>query len=220
MTSPHARADRVKKAKASLSFRRLDTFTEEELKKNNYYVGYTCPLGHHIRDVEKHWCYKCVERILNNVCSFDINYIHSKYNSSAYDVWRYVTPGEANECWPVSKTGRVNFPSYRSLWDKNRTNNVTIAKAIYTTSWGDIGNLTVSHLCKNKSCGNPLHLVSTWNRKSPPKKMHFFDIEYDPKKLIMFCRLEKEGFDLDNFFSQRYKNTIANPKDVDPSYNS
>ena len=64
----------------------------------------------------------------------------------------------------VKSPNRICFPSYRTfIVDKNQEN-VNAHKAIYQCAWGDIGSMSVTRLCSNPWCGNPLHMISSWNK--------------------------------------------------------
>ena len=113
------------------------------------------------------------------------------------------------------------MPSYRSLTDNTTGNNVTVQKAIYTCAWGDVGRLTVSRTCNNPRCCNPLHMVTSWNRKSPPKVAAPFCTEYQVEKLMLLADMERKGLDVTKVIQREFKASITAPKyaQIDPKYN-
>ena len=125
-----------------------------------YYRGFSCPLGHQIRDKKEHWCYQCVRRIQGNICGLDINYLHNIYQQDAREVLSLVEIKKPTECWPIHleddlyreyKTPkRINFPSYRTGQMDRRTDRVSIHKAIYTSA-----RFQLEHICN----GLPHHLL-------------------------------------------------------------
>ena len=105
------------------------------------------------------------------------------------------------------------MPSYRAQYSHQKSENVTIPKAIYQCAWGDVGSMVVTRACGNPKCGNPLHMVSSWNRSFPPEKTHPFEIEFKAEKLMQISRarlLNREQ----ELITQNYKPTIAHPLDV------
>jgi hypothetical protein len=190
----------------------LRDLSDEILKDRGYYRGFTCPHNHTIRDQEEHWCYFCVKKILCNVCGFDINYLNSDYKFKYHKLWALIQIGPVDECWEIKNTGtyvpkRFCFPSYRSAYSKQKAENVTFHKAIYQCTWGDIGSNVVTRLCDNPLCGNPLHLVSSWNREYPPKTIHPLCLEFDPNKLMFYGKHGRSPVPQE----AQFKHTIANP---------
>jgi len=190
----------------------IDSLSDEQLDAHGYYRGFVCPHGHYIRNKDKHWCYECVRKIMNNNCGFDINYMHGQYKIKLLSLWERITIGEPDECWDshTLTTPRVNIPSYRSLNKPRVTDNINVHKVIYHCAWGDVGSLFVTRTCKNKKCMNPLHMVSSWNRVFPPETMHPFCPEFDPQKLMYFARnnMQEKPKQL---LEAEYKNTIQHP---------
>lgn len=212
--------------KNQINFRYLRSTEPETLKRWGYYQGFPCAFGHTIRDSTNHWCYECVLKIKSNFCGFDLNYLNLDYKASMHRLWRRVEIGPWDECWDITDPGtkalnRVWMPSYRSLTDRTTGNNVTVQKAIYTCAWGDVGRLTVSRTCNNPRCCNPLHMVSSWNRKSPPKVVAPFCTEYQVEKLMLLADMERKGLDVTKVIQREYKASITAPKDaqIDPKYN-
>lgn len=190
----------------------IETFSEKQLNLHGYYTGFQCPHNHFIRDSKNHWCYFCVKKILSNVCGFDINYLHTDYKIKYKKLWNSIQIGDRDECWEIKSNSvytpkRVCMPSYRSLYSKQKSENVTVQKAIYQCAWGDIGNLVVTRICGNPLCGNPLHMVSSWNRLFPPAFIHPFEIDFIPEKLMYYSKRHGDPAIVNDSF----KNTIANP---------
>ena len=160
--------------KEQVNFRYLRSTDPKTLERWGYYHGFPCAFGHTIRDSTNHWCYECVLKIKSNFCGFDLNYLHLDYKGSMHRLWQRVQIGDWDDCWDITDPGtnklkRVWMPSHRSFKDNTLGNNITVQKAIYACAWGDVGSLRVSRTCNNSRCCNPLHMVSSWNRKSPPK---------------------------------------------------
>jgi hypothetical protein len=205
----------VKEVVNRLSFRfiaEIETLSDEELDANDYYRGFPCLHNHTIRDKDSHWCYHCVRKITSNRCGFDLNYLHTDYKFKYYKLWKKVAVKDPGECWIVD-TGnsytpkRVCLPSYRSLYSHQKSENVSFHKALYQCAWGDVGALVVTRTCGNPRCGNPLHMVSTWNMALIPNKVMPMEMEFEAQKLMMFSN-NKENPDL---FQQGFKSVISNP---------
>jgi hypothetical protein len=197
----------------------IDNLSESQLNEKEYYSGYPCPHGHVIRDATGHWCYHCANKILSNVCGFDVNYMHQAYKSKYATLWKKVQISFPEDCWPItSPTGsapkRVCLPSYRSDYSKKRVENVNVHKALYQCAWGDVGSLIVTRTCGNTKCGNPLHMVSNWNRVTPPQRVYPFDIEFKAEKLMLYARQINTGKSIRPVVEKEYKQTITHPLDV------
>jgi hypothetical protein len=151
--------------------------------------------------------------------------MHEDYKVKLLQLWKRVDPEGWEDCWiPEShnKTGlgRVCFPSYRSFYSNQKSENISFHKAIYQCAWGDIGNLTVTRLCNTKDCVNPLHLVSSWNRKNPPASISPFVTEFDAAQLMLFGQTRLRD-NIQELIHKDIKPTIAHPLDVaeNPEYN-
>lgn len=205
----------VRNANMPAAFKHLPNIkdlSEEVLNTHGYYTGFPCPHGHVVRHQEDHWCYFCVKKILSNICGFDINYLHLEYKSRYSKLWNKINIKDPKDCWEIENTSiysprRVCFPSYRSHYSKQKAENVTFHKAIYQCAWGDIGTGVVTRLCGNPLCGNPLHLVSTWNRSYPPKEIYPLCHEFSAKKLMYFANIGNDPDLIPNL----YKNNISSP---------
>ena len=215
-----------KPQKNQVNFRYLRSTDLKTIQRWGYYQGFPCAFGHTIRDSTNHWCYECVLKIKSNFCGFDINYLNLDYKTPMHRLWQRVHIKSWDECWDITDPGtkalnRVWMPSYRSSTDSSVGNNVTVQKAIYTSAWGDVGRLTVSRTCNNSRCCNPLHMVSSWNRKSPPKAISPFCTEYQVEKLMLLADLGRKGMDANKVIQREFKASITAPKDVqiDPKYN-
>ena len=215
-----------KAKKNQINFRYLRSTEPETLERWGYYHGFPCAFGHTIRDSTNHWCYECVLKIKSNFCGFDLNYLNLDYKASMHKLWQRVEIGAWDECCNINDPGtealrRVWMPSYRSLTDNTTGNNVTVQKAIYTCAWGDVGRLTVSRTCNNPRCCNPLHMVTSWNRKNPPKVAAPFVTDYQVEKLMLLADMERKGLDVNKMIQREYKASITAPKyaQIDPKYN-
>ena len=193
----------------------IENLNESQLRQEGYYLGYPCPHGHLIRDSIGHWCYHCAKKIISNVCGFDVNYLHADYKIKYAGLWKKVEVGFPEDCWPIkSLTGaapkRVCMPSYRSSYSHQKSENVNIHKALYQCAWGDVGAMVVTRACGNPQCGNPLHMVSNWNRTFPPEKVYPFELEFKAEKLMQIsrARLTQEE---QKIVTQDYKQTITHP---------
>ncbi|QDP50063.1 MAG: hypothetical protein Unbinned3459contig1000_73 [Prokaryotic dsDNA virus sp.] len=168
-----------------------------------------------------------MRRIQGNICGLDINYLHNIYQQDAREVLSLVEIKKPTECWPIHleddlyreyKTPkRINFPSYRTGQMDRRTDRVSIHKAIYTFTWGDVGSMRVSRRCRNKWCGNPLHMCSSWNRADVLKDFHYLDLELNPKKLLLMAKRHRHNLPIEDLIAMSYRPTILNPQDVDIS---
>ena len=218
MTSP---AKEEKVSTDTIPFRYvpdIDSKDKENLKENGYYRGFSCPHNHVIRDIETHFCYHCVEKILSNNCGFNINFINEEYKVKYLQLWKRVDIIGWDSCWPIDTptnrgNKRVCFPSYRSFYSGQKAENVSFHKAIYQCAWGDVGSTFVTHLCKNKNCANPLHLVSNWNRRSPPAAIFPFTTEFEAEQLMLFNRTKLQN-SIQTLIRRDMKPTITHPLDV------
>jgi hypothetical protein len=205
----------------------IDSLSDEILRKKGFYHGYPCVHDHTIRALHGHWCYHCAEKIRDNICGFDINYMNGNYKHKYFDLWRKIPVGNPEDCWeaPSITNKRLCMPSYRSGHSKQNSANVTTHKAIYQCAWGDIGAMFVTRICGNKHCLNPLHLISSWNRLFAPSVISPFEYEFKPEKLMQFARL-KQKEDLKQIREHKYKRTIQHPivhknsPDYDERYSS
>jgi hypothetical protein len=204
----------------------IEALKEEKLNELGYYTGFPCPHNHLIRDSTHHWCYECVNKILSNVCGFDLNYLNAEYRIKYGKLWKSVQIGFPEECWEIKSPGgttpkRVCMPSYRSEYSKQKSDNVNIHKALYQCAWGDVGDLKVTRLCGNAKCGNPLHLVSSFNRTYPPQTISPLEVEFKAEKLMLYNRRMQAGLEMEPLNRQGQKNAITNPEYVKdrPEYN-
>lgn len=205
-----------RKALEATNFRytpNIDDLSDQELNERGYYHGFVCPHGHTIRDQGRHWCYHCVHKIQSNICGFDVNYLDIEYKTRYQKIWSKISIGDLGECWKIQSPGpyapkRVCIPSYRSSYSHQKAENVSFHKALYNCAWGDVGSMFVTRTCGNQWCGNPLHMVSSWNRCVPPVNIHPFELDFKAEKLMMFLKHEKEK----DVFKQDYKNVIAPAK--------
>jgi len=190
----------------------IDSMSDEQLNKFGYYRGFPCPHNHTIRDLEKHWCYECARKIQNNNCGFDINYLNANYKAKYLSLWKQIPVQDFSECWeaPWLAHKRICFPSYRSGLGKQHADNINAHKVMYQCAWGDVGKMFVTRVCKNKTCLNPLHLISSWNRTFPPESIHPFHYEFDPRKLMQFSQNNMRG-EPEHLLEKQYKSTIQHP---------
>jgi len=193
----------------------IDDLDNVQLDEAGYYRGFVCPHGHVIRDKQENWCYHCVHKIQSNLCGFDLNYLHVEYKAKYEKLWKKITIGATDECWLIDTPGpytpkRVCMPSYRSAYSHQKSENLSFHKAIYNCAWGDVGGMVVTRLCGNPRCGNPLHMVSSWNKLFPPESIHPFVLEFQAEKLMAY------GKNKDNplIFNQSFRNAITFPKHV------
>ncbi len=196
----------------------IDELTDSELEEKGYYRGFSCVHGHTIRDIKDHWCYHCAMKIKSNICGFDLNYLGNDFKNKYYRLWQRIEVKEPHECWPIDLPGkkaprRVCFPSYRTFYSKQKSENVTAHKAIYQCAWGDVGSMVVTRMCNNPWCGNPLHMVSSWNCGFPPKNLHPFDINFNAEKLMRICKARTVNREQE-IIQESYKATIAHPLHV------
>lgn len=196
----------------------IDRLTDDELDEKGYYRGFPCVHGHTIRDIKGHWCYHCAMKIKSNICGFDLNYLGNDFKNKYYRLWQRIKVKDPDECWPIDLPGekaprRVCFPSYRTFYSKQKSENVTAHKAIYQCAWGDVGSMVVTRMCNNPWCGNPLHMVSSWNCGFPPKKLHPFDTNFNAEKLMLICKARTVNREQE-VIQKSYKTTIAHPLHV------
>jgi hypothetical protein len=194
----------------------IHNLSNEILESHGYYRGYPCAHGHLIRDSSHHWCYECVHKILSNVCGFDVSYLHADYKAKYAKLWNSITVRSPQECWLALDGGdktpkRICLPSYRSGYSKQKSENLNIHKAVYQCAWGDVGSLPVTRLCGNKTCCNPLHLVSSWNRQLPPQTISPCETKFNAERLMLFNRRALQEKTIDPVLKRSYKLAITNP---------
>ena len=208
-----------KKLLETVNFRfvpKIDQLDDTALGDHGYYHGFVCPHGHTIRDSINNWCYHCVHKIQSNICGFDINYLHVEYKSKYQKLWKKITVGAPGDCWTIDAPGpyaprRVCMPSYRSAYSHQKAENLSFHKALYNCAWGDVGGMIVTRTCGNPRCGNPLHLVSSWNRAIPPESVHPFELTFEAEKLMAYGKHKEDPL----VFNQVFRNTITFPKDTE-----
>lgn len=191
----------------------IDTLDDDQLNTAGYYRGFVCPHGHVIRDQTDNWCYHCVHKIQSNICGFDINYLHVEYKAKYEKLWKKITIGPMEECWPIDSPGayspkRVCMPSYRSAYSHQKSENLSFHKAIYNCAWGDVGGMVTTRLCGNPRCGNPLHMVSSWNKLFAPETIHPFELEFQAEKLMVYGKHKEQPLT----FNRSFLNTITFPE--------
>ena len=195
--------------------RNIDQLSNEELEIHSYYRGSVCAHGHVIRDTSHHWCYHCAQKIMSNVCGFDINYLHRDYKIKYESLWKGIKTGDFDQCWENTlPKKRICFPSYRSGYSYQNAEQVGIPKLIYQCSWGDVGNLHLSKTCKNKKCLNPLHMTSAWNRAGAPKAIIPFVTTFQYEKLMLASRREINNLPLDEVLKHQYKMSVPQAKNM------
>lgn len=193
----------------------IDALDDSQLESHGYYRGYPCAHRHRIRDQQHHWCYHCVIKIKSNICGFNLNFIHPYYNYKYEQLWKKISVLDPEDCWDLNLPGsrgprRISFPSYRAFHTGRASENVTPHKVIYQCAWGDVGSLTVSRVCGNQWCGNPLHMVSSWNIGMPPKRINPFTLEFKPELLMMLNRAKLAGREQE-LIERYYRQTILHP---------
>ncbi len=198
----------------------IENISKKELERQEYYLGFPCPYGHNIRDKKSHWCYHCAIKIQSNICGFDINYLHNDYKMKYFRLWKNIDFKllDPNLCWNINLPGkkgprRVCFPSYRTFYSDQKSENITAHKAIYQCVWGDVGSLFVTRICGNPWCGNPLHMSSRWNRRHPPERVDPFYVEFDAQKLMRISKAKILKRDQE-IIQEDYKKTISHPLDA------
>lgn len=193
----------------------INSLDDSQLESHGYYRGYPCAHRHSIRDINNHWCYHCALKIQSNICGFNINFIHPYYNYKYVKLWTKVSRGQSDECWDIDLPGfraprRIVFPSYRAFHTGRASENVTPHKVIYQCVWGDVGSLTVSKVCGNPWCVNPLHMVSSWNKGMPPRSITPFVLEFKPELLMMLSKAIHAGREQE-LIEGYYRQTILHP---------
>ena len=193
----------------------IDQLGQSQLESHGYYIGFPCPHGHVIRDQGSHWCYHCVLKIQSNICGFDINFLHIDYKTKYAKLWKKVAVTHPEDCWDIrcineSVPKRVCMPSYRAAYSHQKAENVTVPKALYQCAWGDIGSMSVTRACGNPACGNPLHMVSSWNRVYPPEKLRPFELDFSAEKLMQISRARMLRCE-QKVIEKDYKPTITHP---------
>lgn len=200
----------MKKVKMLKYIRNIDSLSDEELKSHGYYRGFVCPHNHNIRSLENHSCYKCLLKIYNNMCGYNINFLAPQYKHRLRNLIKTIDMKDFDSCWESPRGDvRIRLPSYRSN-EKRPTDNVRSTKAIYAMAWGDIGKFQVNRICRNRYCLNPLHLYSSLNFTLPPEFINPFVNDFIPNELCQYMELKKRN-KLEDHFKTMFKNTISSP---------
>lgn len=216
---------RLEKLEAATTFRALpliEKYSQEDLADVGFYRGGSCPHGHVIRDTTNHWCYFCVKKIISNACGFDVSYLHRNYKQKYVALWKRIDIKHPEDCWDLishNKTvpKRVCMPSYRSRYSANLSEPVTMSKAIYQCAWGDVGSLQVTRTCNNPICHNPLHMISSFNRVTPPTVISPFETAFQVEKLMLFARQENKKEGIAPVVESKFKPSITHPSHVGPA---
>jgi len=204
-----------KKQRIVLPFHKdIDILDAEGLENLGLYRGMDCIHGHSIRNIKDKWCYHCAHRISVNSCGFDINYIDSEYKIRFLEFLKHVDVKGTNECWPCDiKSKRMTFPSYRSESSKAFSENLMVAKIMYTAAWGDIGSLRLTRkkdVCKVDNCVNPLHWECVLNIDVAPKTIHPLVYELDFAKIKHYGILKQQK-KVEDYRLSQFKKHIIHP---------
>ena len=209
----HPRAHVAKAARPRIPFKYLDPGVD--IRDQGFYQGFPCHLGHTIRHEDDHWCYECVRRIQSNVVGLDVNFINEFYRDDVLTALSHVSIKDPSECWINEGADRYYFPNW-SRTVKNRRVKVNMTKIMYRIFWGDIGRMSCTRhvsVCGNPKCVNPLHLVSSWNTRLPPRTLHYMDLKVVPEKIAVMALREHNKMSIDDILTRLYKPTIIHPKE-------
>jgi len=192
----------------------IDNLDDEGLENLGLYRGMECIHGHSIRNIKDKWCYHCAHKISINSCGFDVNYIEAAYKVRFLEFLKHVEIKEVDECWPCDiKTKRMTFPSYRSESSKAFSENLMVAKIMFTAAWGDIGSLRVKRkkgVCTIDNCVNPLHYECALNLDVGPKTIHPLECKLDFAKIKHYGVL-KDQKKLEDYRRAQFKKHIIHP---------
>tara|TARA_E500000318_G_C3514871_1_gene193908 strand:+ start:254 stop:913 length:660 start_codon:yes stop_codon:yes gene_type:complete len=196
----------------------VDSLDKKSLENLGLYRGMQCIHGHDIRSIKDKWCYHCAHKISINSCGFDVNYIESEYKVRFLEFLKHVELKGIEECWPCDiKTKRMTFPSYRSESSKAFSENLMVAKIMYTAAWGDIGSLRIQrkkNICTIDNCVNPLHWECVLNLNVSPKSIHPLIFDLDFAKIKHYGVLKKQK-KLEAYRLTQFKNYIKHPSLVE-----
>jgi hypothetical protein len=70
--------------------------------------------------------------------------------------------------------------------------------------------MVVTHLCGNPRCGNPLHLISSWNKLYYPETINPFELEFKAEKLMAYGRNKENP----SAFNSIFKQSITFPENI------
>ncbi|WP_126146888.1 hypothetical protein [Synechococcus elongatus] len=138
------------------------------------------------RTVEHKACIRCLAKISEGRCSFDINEITKSFRDLALDFWSLVDIKDPDECWKwhgeKNKSGRGIVRWKRPF---SFTNIIPAARASFWLAWGDIGtSFSVSRECGNPNCVNPLHLRGVGcGHLLMPESMEKFNLFFSARRL-------------------------------------
>lgn len=225
MANPrHKRPINRRKAIKDLDFRVLSPW--KTLDEQGFYKGFPCHRGHVVRDKEKHWCYHCVQMIHSNLCGVDFSLMDYRYRPQLYSFFHETleltgkTVEDTDSCWLMpeklsSSRQRFNIESWKNHFHKTKRDyREKAGKIMYTLFYGDIGKMSVTRTCGNKNCLNPLHLISSWNLPSTPKKFDYLYLDLDYGKMASFDARGAAGYEIEHLLKLEHKVKIKPAKEV------
>jgi hypothetical protein len=71
--------------------------------------------------------------------------------------------------------------------------------------------MVVTRTCGNPKCGNPLHLISSWNKILPPAQVHPFQLDFQVEKLMAYSNNKDQPL----AFNQIFRNAIVPPMELE-----
>ncbi|WP_338442365.1 hypothetical protein VZG28_05170 [Synechococcus elongatus IITB4] len=166
------------------------------------------------RTKETKACVRCLAKISEGRCSFDINDIAKPFRNLALDFWSLVDIKDPDECWiwhgEQDKNGRGIVRWKRPFSFSNR---IPAARAAFWLAWGDIGtSFTIARECGNKDCVNPLHLRGVGcGHLLMPQSMEKFNTVFAARRL----KFQTQGHREEN--EERLRTIARKPPILDES---
>lgn len=135
---------------------------------------------------DSHACVRCVAALTEGRLSLDIHRIERRYRRKFLEFWSLVDMRSSDECWEWQGRRRARWNSgYFHIgrhWTRGNTYPAQRVAVWFT--WGDIGRLPITPICKNSNCCNPLHLrIKAVPHYYHHRKLQVINLEFDSSKL-------------------------------------
>jgi hypothetical protein len=139
------------------------------------------------RYADSHACVRCVSALTEGRLTLDVHRIHKRHRRRFLEFWSLVEVADPEECWEWHgpRHRRSNTSHFKCTRHWNDSNQFGAPRVATWLSWGDIGRLPITSICRNTNCCNPLHI----RIKGVPhfyynRKLQLIDLEFNSQKLV------------------------------------